>query len=47
MIDFDVLYEWMDWSDPVIQARRKAAELSEILVPEHVALDKIQNMPNG
>jgi hypothetical protein len=47
MIDFDVLCKWMDWGDPVIQARRRAAELSEILVPNHVALDKIQNMPNG
>ena len=47
MIDFDVLYTWMDWRDADIQARRRAAELSEILVPEHVALDKITNMPNG
>lgn len=47
MIDFDVLFTWMDWRDAEIQARRRAAELSEILVPEHVALDKITNMPNG
>jgi hypothetical protein len=47
LIDFDVLFTWMDWRDAEIQARRRAAELSEILVPEHVALDTITNMPNG
>ena len=47
MIDFQVLYTFMDWSVPEIWARRQAAELCEILVPEQVALDKIQNMPNG
>ena len=47
LIDFAVLYTWMDWNDSAIQERRKAAELCEILVPEQVALAFIKNMPNG
>jgi hypothetical protein len=47
MIDFQVLYTWMDWSIPEVQARRQAAELCEILVPEEVVLRFIRNMPNG
>jgi ssDNA thymidine ADP-ribosyltransferase DarT-like protein len=47
MIDFEVLYTFMDWNIPDIWTRRQAAELCEILVPDHVALAVIQNMPNG
>ena len=47
LIDFDVLYSWMDWRDPEIQARRHAAELCEILIPDYVAMTFIKNMPNG
>jgi len=47
MIDFQVLYTFMDWSVPEHWQRRQAAELCELLVPEHVAIDTIQNMPNG
>ena len=47
LIDFDVLYSWMDWRDPEIQRRRRAAELCEILAPDYVALKFIKNMPNG
>jgi hypothetical protein len=47
LIDFDVLYSWMDWRDPEIQQRRRAAELCEILVPDYVDLKFIKNMPDG
>jgi hypothetical protein len=47
LVDFDVLYKWMDWRDPAIQERRRAAELCEILVPDRVALSFIKNLPNG
>ena len=47
MIDFEVLYNWMDWSVPNIQTRRQAAELCEILVPGQVALAYIRNMPDA
>jgi hypothetical protein len=30
MVDFDVLYRWMNWPDPEVQQRRRAAELCEI-----------------
>jgi hypothetical protein len=47
MVDFEVLYTFMPWRDPVVQQRRHAAELCEILVPDEVALTFIRNMPNG
>ncbi len=40
-IDFDVLFTYMDWRDPEIQARRQAAEKSEILMLNFVPIDKI------
>jgi len=33
LIDFRALYAWTDWRDPETQAKRRAAELCEILVP--------------
>lgn len=47
MIDYQVLYTYMPWSDPEVQARRLAAELSEILVPDYVSMDFIMDFPNG
>ncbi len=46
-IDFDVLFTYMDWRDPVIQARRQAAIKSEILVPDFVPIGKILGFKNG
>lgn len=46
-IDFDVLFTYMDWSDPEIQARRQAAIKSEILIPNFIPIDKILSYKNG
>lgn len=46
-IDFDVLFTYMDWRDPEIQARRKAAIKSEILVPDFIPIDQILGFKNG
>jgi len=47
LIDFKALYAWTDWKDPEAQAKRHAAELCEILVPNYVANAFIRNLPNG
>lgn len=47
MIDFQVLYTRTDWHDPAIQERLRAAERAEILVPRHIPLNLIRNIPNG
>lgn len=47
LIDFPVLYRRMNWSDPEVNKRRRAAELCEILVPEYVSMKFIRNFPNG
>lgn len=48
IIDYDVLYKWMDWRDPEIQARRQAAEKCEILVPDHIPIKYLERyFPNG
>lgn len=47
LIDFQVLYTFMDWNIPEIWARRQAAELCEVLVPDCVPLAQIQNLSNG
>jgi|SRR6185436_815296 len=46
-IDFDVLFTYMDWRDPDIQARRRAALKSEILIPDFVPIEKILSYKNG
>ncbi len=46
-IDFDVLFTYMDWQDPEIQARRQAAIKSEVLVPRCVPIEKILGYKNG
>jgi hypothetical protein len=47
MIDYQVLYTYMPWGDPVVKPRRHAAELCEILVPNYVSMKFIRNFPNG
>ena len=47
LIDFKALYAWTDWRDPEAQAKRHAAELCEVLVPNYVATAFIRNVPNG
>ena len=46
-IDFQVLYTYMPWADPQVQARRHAAEMCEVLIPDYVAMKFIRNFPNG
>ncbi len=47
LIDFHYLYDWTNWKDPSEQAKRRTAELCEILVPDFVPLAYIRNFPNG
>jgi hypothetical protein len=47
-IDLEVLYERMNWSDPGVYARRRAAEKCEILVPDHVPMKYLEKyFPHG
>jgi hypothetical protein len=47
LIDLEVLYSWTDWRDPEIKERLKLAEKCEILVPNHIPIKLIRNIPNG
>jgi len=47
MIDFDVLYTQTNWRNPEIQQRLQQAEKCEILVPQHIPLAMIRNIPHG
>jgi len=47
LIDFQVLYTYMNWSDPPVQARRREAELCEVLVPDYVGMKFIKDFPDG
>ena len=47
MIDYQVLYTYMDWRDPVVLERLRRAEKCEVLVPHQIPLNYIRNMPNG
>lgn len=46
-IDFEVLFTYMDGTDPEIQARRRAAIKSEILVPDCIPIEQILSVKNG
>jgi hypothetical protein len=46
-IDYEVLYTKTDWNDAAIKARLQLAGKCEILVPKHVPLTFIRNLPNG
>ena len=47
LIDFEVLFTRTNWRDAAIQLRLQQAEKSEILVPDHIPLAFIRNLPNG
>jgi hypothetical protein len=47
LIDFEVLFTRTDWKNSVIQQRLQQAEKSEILVPDHIPIDMLRNIPNG
>ena len=47
VIDFDVLFTYMDWRNPEIQQRRQMSLKSEILIPDIIPLDKIKAWKNG
>lgn len=47
LIDFEILYTRTNWSDPAIQQRLQQAERCEVLVPHHIPLTLIRNLPNG
>jgi hypothetical protein len=46
-IDFEVLFTRTDWRDPAVKRRLDQAEKCEVLVPKHIPLDLIRNIPNG
>lgn len=46
-IDFEVLYTQTDWKDPEINRRLQLAGKCELLVPDHVPLRFIRNLPHG
>jgi len=47
-IDFEILFTFIDWrGNTEIHERRKAAEKSEILIPDIVPIDKILEFKNG
>ena len=47
IIDYEVLYDYTNWSDSNIQSRLQLAEKYEILVPTFIPLKLIGNLPNG
>ena len=47
VIDFEVLYTRTDWNDPAVKLRLQQAEKYELLVPNHVPMKHIRNLPNG
>lgn len=46
-IDFEVLFTYMDWKNPDVQARRRVALKSEVLIPRLIPLNKILGKKNG
>jgi hypothetical protein len=48
LVDTEPLYRWISWSlFPSVYTRRVAAEKFEIMVPDHIPLERITNFPNG
>lgn len=43
-LDCNILFEHTDWRDETIQQRLKKAEKSEILIPNHIPINKILNI---
>lgn len=46
-IDFEALFTYMDWREPELKCRRRAAVKSEILIPDFVPIEKILGCKNG
>jgi len=46
-LDFEALFQYMDWNVSELHARRSAAEKSEILIPDAVPIEKIMDYENG
>jgi hypothetical protein len=46
-IDFEVLFTRTNWREPAVKRRLDQAEKCEVLVPKHIPLDLIRNIPNG
>ena len=47
MIDFEVIYTRTDWKNPTIKQRLDQAEKCEILIPDHIPIELIRNLPHG
>ncbi len=47
LIDFEVLFTYTDWRNPSVRDRLLNAEKCEVLVPNHIPLEFIRNIPNG
>jgi hypothetical protein len=47
VIDFEVLYTRTDWKNREVKQRLDQAEKCEILVPDHIPLELIRNLPRG
>lgn len=47
MIDFEVIYTRTDWKNPTIKQRLDQAEKCEMLVPDHIPIELIRNLPHG
>lgn len=43
-LDLEVIYTRTDWKDPKVQARLRAAQKCELLVPEHIAVKLLRNV---
>jgi hypothetical protein len=46
-MDFEALYAPTRWNDPDFMQRLRQAEKYELLVPNHVPMKFIRNLPNG
>ena len=47
MLDFEVLFSYTNWADPIIQNRRKDALKSEVLIPTSIPSNMILEIKNG
>lgn len=47
VIDLEVLWGRTNWSDPIIQERRKIAKKSELMVANRIDINKILGVYNG
>lgn len=47
LIDFEVLYTYLDWQDGEVQNRLQRASRYELLVPHKIPIERIRNFPHG